>query len=259
MLTYAAGYNADVMVWIVGEFRDEHRQALDWLNQRTGEDTEFYGVEVKAVRIGDSVPAYLFDVVARPGTFRKTSVNRAGTSGISPSKQAYQTFWQGIVDRLRQNHGLTKARKANRDNYMNFSTRVRGVVYGTVFSKKGAMAELYLDDGNRSRNKALFDRLYDQKNIEEAFGESFAWERLDHARASRIALYLHGRTISDNEGTLSETADWMVRTVVRLSQTVVPIVKTVAKKVDEEMDLASSTSLSAEADEALGYDEEDEE
>ena len=84
VLTYAAGYNADVMVWVVREFRDEHRQALDWLNQRTGIETEFYGVVVRAVRIGDSPPAYAFDVVARPSTFRKTSVNRIENSGASP-------------------------------------------------------------------------------------------------------------------------------------------------------------------------------
>lgn len=44
ILTCAAGHNASVIVWIAKEFRDEHRAALDFLNARTGEDTEFFGV-----------------------------------------------------------------------------------------------------------------------------------------------------------------------------------------------------------------------
>jgi len=43
LLTYAAGYDAGVIVWLTGDFQDEHRAALDWLNQRTGEDTAFFG------------------------------------------------------------------------------------------------------------------------------------------------------------------------------------------------------------------------
>ena len=65
VLTYAAGNDADVMVWVVRDFRDEHRQALDWLNQRTSEETEFWGVVVRAV-IGNSAPAPVFDVFHVP-------------------------------------------------------------------------------------------------------------------------------------------------------------------------------------------------
>lgn len=261
VLTYAAGYNAGVMVWIVREFKDEHRQALDWLNQRTAEDTEFYGVEVRAVRIGDSSPAYVFDVVARPSTFRKINVDRIGRPRVSPSGQAYQAFWQGIVDRLRDDHTLTKARKADRYNWMNFATGVPGVVYGVVFPRKGARTELYLNSQSPSRNKALFDRLNSQGDIESAFGEPFEWERLNHARSSRIAVYLPGRTISDNEEILSDTADWMVNTVVKLSKTVVPIVKKVAEEVDEEMEVAASTPSLTDSDDTdiLDYDQDDDE
>lgn len=39
LLTYAAGYDANVIVWLTREFRDEHRAALEWLNQRTDEQT----------------------------------------------------------------------------------------------------------------------------------------------------------------------------------------------------------------------------
>ena len=108
VLTYAAGYNADVMVWIVKDFRDEHRQALDWLNQRTGEETEFYGVVVRAVRIGDSRPAYVFDVVARPNEFRKRHVN-LNTSNNDKDTDAYRQFWERITEKLKRD-GLDRSK-----------------------------------------------------------------------------------------------------------------------------------------------------
>ncbi len=57
LLTYAAGYEASAIVWIAKEFRDEHRAALDFLNGRTGEDTEFFGVAVELWKIENSRPA----------------------------------------------------------------------------------------------------------------------------------------------------------------------------------------------------------
>lgn len=66
LLTYAAGFDAGVVVWVTRDFRDEHRQALDWLNQRTDENTEFFGVVVELWRIGDSLPAPHFNLVAVP-------------------------------------------------------------------------------------------------------------------------------------------------------------------------------------------------
>ncbi len=44
LLTYASGYDASVVVWIATQIRDEHRQAMDWLNSRTDSETEFFAV-----------------------------------------------------------------------------------------------------------------------------------------------------------------------------------------------------------------------
>ncbi len=66
ILTYAAGTDAETVVWMATDFREEHRQVLDWLNGLAEGNTRFFGVEIGAVRIGDSPPAPLFKLRSRP-------------------------------------------------------------------------------------------------------------------------------------------------------------------------------------------------
>ena len=77
LLTYAARYDAHTVVWLVREFRPEHRAALEWLNQRTGEDTAFFGVVVEAWSIDDSRPAARFNPIAFPNEWSKQVAERA--------------------------------------------------------------------------------------------------------------------------------------------------------------------------------------
>lgn len=66
MITYAAGKGAEVVIWVVAHARDEHRQAIEWLNQHTDSDFGFFLVEVELWKIGDSLPAPRFGVVEQP-------------------------------------------------------------------------------------------------------------------------------------------------------------------------------------------------
>lgn len=43
LIVYASGLEAAVVVWLTPRFRDEHRRALDWLNERTDENVYFLG------------------------------------------------------------------------------------------------------------------------------------------------------------------------------------------------------------------------
>ena len=108
LLTYAAGYDASVVVWLTREFRDEHRQALDWLNQHTDEDTEFFGVVVELWRIGDSLPAPHFKLVAAPNEWRKNTAakNRADGEARRTSIRGtqYREFFDSLISKLPENH-----------------------------------------------------------------------------------------------------------------------------------------------------------
>ncbi len=76
LLTYAAGLNAVTIVWIADRFTDEHRAALDWLNEITDSSFNFFGLEVELWRIGDSPIAPKFNIASKPNDWTKT-VGRA--------------------------------------------------------------------------------------------------------------------------------------------------------------------------------------
>ena len=93
LLTYASGTDAVNVVWVTSGFREEHRAALDWLNSRTDDRTRFFGIEVSAVRIGDSEPAPLLRLVAEPNDWNK--IVKATAAGQAGGVRAglYVDFW----------------------------------------------------------------------------------------------------------------------------------------------------------------------
>ena len=74
ILTYAAGTQPSLIVWVATRFREEHRAALDWLNERTDEQTGFFGVEIAVVCIAESPPAPAFRLVVKPNDWKRVKV-----------------------------------------------------------------------------------------------------------------------------------------------------------------------------------------
>lgn len=99
ILTYLAGLEAQVIVWIASDFRDPHLSAIHWLNDHTVDPFAFFAVQVKAVRIGDSPIAPLFEVVAKPnGWDRKLQQQVASQAGeLSTLGQFRLAFWNHLL------------------------------------------------------------------------------------------------------------------------------------------------------------------
>ena len=211
ILTYAAGHNASVIVWIAKKFRDEHRAALDFLNARTGEDTELFGVKVELWKIEGSRAAVYFDLVVTPNEWRKQAAVTSREGGTSERGEKYRLFFQELMDALREGHQFTRARKAQPQSWYSFSSGTRWFTYGANFTAHGrARVELYIDSTDRERNKGAFDRLEQQKEVfESELKTGLEWERLENRRASRISILRPG-SIDDNQETLEEIRQWMV-------------------------------------------------
>jgi len=214
VLTYAAGYDACTAVWIAEEFRDEHRQALDWLNSRTTKEVNFVGVVVDVLRIDESRPAVQFRLVAEPNEWQK---EQATQTPASPKGELYRQFFQPVINALRTKH-FTGMRKAPPQNWIAFSSGRQGVSYNVDFASGNRVrVELYMDS-----DPELFQFLVAGKEqIEGELGEALSWEPLEDKQASRIAVYRDGHIYAD-AATLQDISEWVVDQMVRFRTVFAP-------------------------------------
>ena len=217
LITYAAGFDASIVIWVSDSIREEHRQAMDWLNQRTDSETSFFGVVVEVIKIDDSKPAFNFKLVASPNEWQKNKKRQTQRTSVSTKGEKYQNYFQNLIDDLRDIHRFTSAKAGQPQNWYSFSSGVSGMTYGANFSQGGkARAELYIDLGDHEKNKYVFDQLFNIKGeIEDSLGQEISWERLDNKRASRLALYIDG-SIEESESELEKDKNWHIEQLLKL-------------------------------------------
>ncbi|MDK3256748.1 DUF4268 domain-containing protein [Blastococcus capsensis] len=236
LLVYASGLEAAAVVWVAPQFRDDHRRTLDWLNERTDTGVDFFGVEVSVVQIGETGPrAPVFEVVARPNGWQK------GVKGVGGS--AASGAQAGGVNALRQDFyaevltSVVAARPAVRmptrgtQNWISFAAGPWGYWSLSVALDGRLRIEAYIDTGDASVNKALFDELRGNAQIwEEKVGQALSWERLDDKRASRIAAYRAVTDLSDPAERATLKA-WTLGTILGLYDAMNDCLRTRARQL----------------------------
>jgi len=199
LITYAAGLNAVTIVWIAHRFTDEHRAAMDWLNEVTDESINFFGLEIELWRIGDSPVAPKFNIVSKPNDWTRTIVTsrRQLEDDVTPTKQLQLEYWQSLVDYLVEHHSTIGIRKPRAQHWMNFAIGRSGfrlTAYANVREHRVGI-QIWIFKGNI---KALFHQLYLEKAvIEQELGTKLEWRELPDNKYSSIALHNHSLDPAD--------------------------------------------------------------
>lgn len=212
LLTYAAGLDAGIVVWVAREIREEHRQALDWLNAHTGEDIHFFGVEIHALQIDDSRPAPHFHVAAKPNWWQKAQRRVAAPSLRG---ERYQAFFARLAEKVKERYpGWTLTRRVSHDSWFTLPSGRSGYVFAVAFTHgQRYRVELYIDRGDFDANATAFEMLLNHRaQIESDFGGVLSWEPLEGRRASRIAAYRNGHIMLPDDQ-LEQLLDWAVETL----------------------------------------------
>ena len=105
VLTYLAGTEAKIVVWVAREFREEHLSAVRWLNDHTSSEFAFFAVRVRVVQIGQSPFAPVFDVLERPSEWERT-VRSNIARDESETTKFRREFWAHFRKR-HPDHGVS--------------------------------------------------------------------------------------------------------------------------------------------------------
>ena len=229
LLIYATGLDARIVIWVATQFTDEHRAVVDWLNTGRREEVDFYGVEVRVVKIGDSLPAPEFRLVAHPNTW-----SRQTRQAAAPDKLGQ--FFQPLIDRLRE-HGLRAKRVFKR--YIRVSSDFPEINY-YVNMTGGARAKpvgvyLEIDTADPAINERVFSSLEaDKEDIEAELGEDLEWKRQEKLQI----IILRGKeaSIDDPSEKLDETMDWILDRLLKLKQVFDPRLKKIVSQSPPEED-----------------------
>jgi len=219
ILLYCAGIKATCMIWIAEKFKDEHRQAFEWLNTNTINEMEFYAIELEVIKIDDSKPVPLFKIVESPN---KNIVSNTVTTNtdITEMQELYRKYFQSVIDELREKYKFTNAKVGQPQNWYSFASEQSKVFkYSTSFAANGRVrTEIYIDIGEQIKNKEIFDKLIEQKTeIEKEFGMELTWERLNDKRASRVALYIDGSILSDTDE-IDRIKKWAIENLLKFKK-----------------------------------------
>lgn len=179
ILTYVAGLNAQTVIWIAKKFCNEHRAALDKLNEMTADKGfRFFGIEIKVWQIGDSDRAPQFDVVSSPNDWSRSTTQDAQSAiskDLTETQRQQEKYWTELGNYMIQFGSQLNYPKPSASHIIRFYIGRSGFgVRAWQLAQEKTIGISIVIKGEDA--KAFFHLLKEQsEEIEEELGEKLEW------------------------------------------------------------------------------------
>lgn len=190
IITYASGYDAQIVAWVVKDVREEHRQAIDWLNEHTDESIEFYLVQIELWQTENSPYAPKFEIICKPNDWTKAVRSSVDRNELTDTKIRQLEFWTQFKEFSKKMQTKFHFQKSYPQHWTDVSIGSSQAHLGLVIlSQENAFCvDFYIPD-----NKELFQKISRYKDdIEAELGEKAIWMDLPNRKASRVRVLRSG-------------------------------------------------------------------
>ena len=245
LLTYAAGLDAVTIVWVAGQFSEQHRAALDWLNRATDEDISFFGLEIELWRIGDSPIAPKFNMVAKPNDWSKTVKTTAAGAELTDTRRLQLDYWTKFREHMEASKSPVKCQKPHAQHWATFAIGRSDFHLVARITTRTREAAAYLCI-NGPEKQAYFHLLKDrhQAEGEQKMGCPLDWREMPEAKESQVVVHLEADPTDRSDWARQHA--WLRDVLEKFHSVFGPIVKELdASEFEEEAPEADAFSSDA--------------
>lgn len=212
LLTYAAGLRTVTIIWVAQRFTDEHRAALDWLNDITGERYQFFGLEVELWRIGESLAAPKFNIVSKPNEWsREGGAAGASVARTSEAGALRRRYWAAFVAHLAEQHPHLPKRKPPSDSWLSYSIGRSFCWLSVVFLRRDRQISVSFNLGGAHR-ESHYDLVRERREeIETALGQTLDWR--PERRTGQVCLTWPEEAVLEAENEWPRQHKWLAETL----------------------------------------------
>lgn len=187
IITYASGYDAKYIIWIVKDVRDEHSQEISWLNEHTDENINFFLIKIELWQIGNSAIAPKFQVVERPNERGKTVKSSTGKETEATKSQNFSyNLWSEFKEYALQHNAKYNLQSPQKQHWYSISVGLSAVhiELKTATRENSISCQFYIRDDHN-----LYNFLQQHKSeIETKIGEKLDWSYQEDRKASYIGI-----------------------------------------------------------------------
>lgn len=243
LMTYAAGVNARALVWVAPTFRPEHLAAVNYLNEWTAAEIIVFAIEVRALKIEDSLVGADFRVIAGPRDWARRRKPTSQSTAMNDNERTrriafFKQLGQGAKEReLTDSTGWESV-----VNSKSFPCRDEELkLKYWVEWKKNGVVSVHLDvrTGDVDRNRVIIQGLTDEgEQIERDLG--FVPQLLfpdpdgPHGRMVGRVVVLRDLSIGDPPEQTKETLEWCWKVLEGYQRVLEPRLKTIVKELEPE-------------------------
>ncbi len=205
-ITYTAGVGAEIIIWIARNVCDEHKQAVEYLNQNSSDKLNIFLVQLEAYKIGDSEPAPHFTVIESPNEWTKVVRGQNNSSSnVSEVKLKQQSFFEMVRDYgMEHSKKVPSWQKSQPQHWYTIRSGSSVAHFNILTNSREActFVEVYIDGGKKTRkaeNRRIYDRIYQDKDkIESEIGE-LIWNDNEENRSKMIRYRIDKDPMDDQQ------------------------------------------------------------